>query len=95
MYARLFSSYTCFLIAMLFFGTFMGCHTVRKKYDTSVPVVEEWTPPPNEERYNNPPESGYKKPPARKDAGKQGIGPMGPGGFGGAAGPGGGFGPNR
>jgi hypothetical protein len=57
----------------------LGCHTT-KRYDTSVPVVEEFNPPPNEPRYNNPPESAYRKPAPKKEMNiREGIGPQGPG----------------
>lgn len=58
-----------------------GCNTAEK-HDTSVPYVEEFRLPPNEERYNNPPEQGYKPPPFKKEF-KPGVGgPGGPGGGG-------------
>jgi hypothetical protein len=52
-----------------------GCkHTVQ--YDTSVPVVEEYHAPPNEERFNNPPEKNWKAPPPKADF-KPGFGGQG------------------
>ena len=59
----------------------VGCHQVE--YDTRVPLVEEFRVAPDEERFNNPPEQGYRKPPPKKEF-KPGLGgPMGPGGGGG------------
>jgi hypothetical protein len=54
---------------------------------TEVPFVEEFRPPPNEDRFNNPPEQGYRKPPPKKEfkpgmgAGNPGMGGMGGPGF--------------
>ena len=45
----------------------LGCHTVE--HDTRVPLVEEWKAPPNEDRFDNAPEQGYKKPPPKKEWG--------------------------
>jgi|GEM_PF-3528569 len=78
----------------------LGCGHTSHKYDTTVPIVEEYNPPPNEERYNNPPEASYRKPPVKKeDNVRQGIGPQGPsmgnGGMGGMGGQPGGFGQGR
>lgn len=59
----------------------VGCHTIE--HDTSVPLVEEWKAPPSEDRFNNPPEQGYRKPAPKKEF-KPGLGgPNGPGGGGG------------
>ena len=66
-----------------------GCmFNQSKKHDMTRPKVEEFNPPPNEARYNNPPEDRYRKPPVAKDLasrpGAMGGGPMmmngGPGG---------------
>ena len=72
-------------IAALHLGTGLGCQHA-KKYDTSVPHVEEFNAPPKEARYDNPPESGYKKPPPKKEF-RPGPTQGGPGG--GVGGPGG------
>lgn len=54
-----------------------GCNTPQ--YDVSVPIVQEYRVPPDEPRFNNPPENGYKKPPPKKEF-KPGMGgPGGPG----------------
>ncbi len=73
-----------FAILLLAAGT--GCWRNAKKFDTSVPHVEEFNPPPKEARYDNPPESGYKKPPPKKEFKP---GPGGAGGGMGGGGPGG------
>ena len=67
----------------------VGCeHT--KTYDTDVPMVEEFVLPPNEDRFDNPRELGYTKPPPKKEFKPSMGGPGGPGG--GMGGPGrGGF----
>lgn len=63
-----------------------GCGTTDPK-DVSAPYVEEFRAPPDEDRFNHPPEMGYRKPAAKQEF-KPGFGgPNGPGG--GAAG----FGP--
>ncbi len=65
-------------IVGLFFAVAMGCKT--DKINTKVPHVEEFTPPPHEDRYDNPPEQGYKAPRPKKEF-KPGMGgPGGPGG---------------
>jgi len=69
-------------------GAELGCWRTSKKYDTSVPHVEEFNAPPKETRYETPPESGYKKPPPKKEF-RPGPGQGGPGnGPGGPVGPG-------
>jgi hypothetical protein len=71
----------------------LGCNEVRQQR-TKVPIVEEFNVPPDEERYNQPPEAAYRKPTIKKDVNiRQAIGPGGPssaGGGGGFGGPGGG-----
>ncbi len=63
-----------------------GCHTVQ--YDTRVPMVEEFRAPPDEARFNNPQEQGYRKPPPKKEF-KPNPGAMGGGqGMGMGSGPG-------
>jgi len=60
----------------------VGCQS--KRYDVSVPVVEEYRIAPDEARYNTPPESGYRKPPPKKEfKPRVGGGPPGAGGMGG------------
>lgn len=69
--------------------TGLGCQwNQSKKFDMTHPKVESFDPPPNEARYNNPPEDKYRKPPVTKDLaskpGAMGGGPAmmsgGPGG---------------
>ena len=69
--------------------TGVGCQwNQSKKFDMTHPKVESFDPPPNEARYNNPPEDKYRKPPVTKDLaskpGAMGGGPAmmsgGPGG---------------
>ena len=55
-----------------------GCRSERNELD--VPLVEEWRAPPREERFDHPPELGYRKPPPKTEF-KPGLG--GPGGGGG------------
>lgn len=60
-----------------------GCrHQVQ--YDTTVTHAEEFHAAPSEERYNNAPELGYRKPPPKKE-----FKPSFGGGAGGPAGSGG------
>ena len=73
---------------------FVGCNTTAtKKYDLKVKHDERWEMPPDDPRYNNPPESDYKRPAKDKISGGggmpqmgggQGMGgpPMAPGGMG-------------
>lgn len=57
----------------------VGCETVNPK-NTNVPLVEEFRLAPDEERFNNPPEMAYRKPPPKEEF-KPGFGgPNGPGG---------------
>ncbi len=72
--------------AVVLAGGCGGCHT--QQYDTSVPHVEEFkVAPAGEPRYDQPPEKGFTKPPAKKEFKPSfGGGPNGPGG--GAGGPG-------
>jgi hypothetical protein len=72
----------------------LGCH--QAKYNLKQPVVEEYTLPPDDPRYNNPAEyperrEGPRKPPGQAPGGGPGL--RGPGGIGGAGpgGPGGNF----
>lgn len=60
----------------------VGCQGTDK-HETDVPLVMEFVPPPDEERFNNAPEQGYRKPPTKKEF-KPGFG--GPGGGGGGGG---------
>lgn len=41
-----------------------GCH--RDKYNLSAKFEEDYVLPPDEARFNNPPESGYKRPQKKK-----------------------------
>jgi len=67
--------------AILLLAAGVGCHwRDSKKLDTSVHHAEEFNAPPKEARYDNPPESGYKKPPPKKEF------RPGPGGVGGGMG---------
>lgn len=45
----------------------VGCKSSSKKFDLREPHVEEFTRPPDEARYNNPPERGYTAPPKQKE----------------------------
>ena len=56
-----------------------GCYT--PKHDVSVPLVEEFKVAPNETRFDNPPEQGYRKPPPKKEF-KPGMGGGAGGGMG-------------
>jgi hypothetical protein len=67
----------------------VGCKTGSKKFDLRAPHVEEFVPPPNENRYNLPPEKGYTPPPPSKEF------RPGPGAMQGLGGPGGPGGPGR
>ncbi len=44
----------------------VGCQGTDK-HDTDVPLVMEFVTPPDEERFNNAPEQGYRKPAAKKE----------------------------
>lgn len=52
-------------LALLLLAASLGCH--HDKYGLKVKHPEELVVPPNEPRFNNPPESGYKKPPPKKE----------------------------
>ncbi|WP_193619395.1 hypothetical protein [Fimbriiglobus ruber] len=65
-----------------------GCYTT-KKYDTTVPMIEEFRDPPDEDRFNNPPEQAPKKAEPKKEF-KPGFGAGSGGGGGGGGGMGGG-----
>ena len=57
----------------------VGCNGPEKA-STELPLVEEFRAPPAEDRYNNPPEQGYRPPPPKKEfkpAMGTGAGPMG------------------
>lgn len=44
-----------------------GCNTTATKtYDLKVKHDERWEKPPDDPRYNNAPESDYKKPPPKE-----------------------------
>jgi len=53
-----------------------GCH--HDKYGLKAKHPEELVIPPNEPRFNNPPQSEYKKPPPKKEF-RPGPGMGGPG----------------
>lgn len=62
----------------------VGCH--RDKYNLSAKFEEDYVLPPDEPRFNNPPESGYKKPAKKKSddiRNSPGLGSNGGGGGGG------------
>lgn len=69
----------------------LGCQHQKPQLACEFP--EEYNLPPDEARFNNPPESGYKKPPPKKET-KPGMGGggMGGGGFGNGMGGGSGMG---
>jgi hypothetical protein len=56
----------------------VGCHTSEKK-DLRSPHVEEFNPPPDEARYNHPPEDKYRKRHELKDQARPGAGQIVPG----------------
>lgn len=55
-----------------------GCH--KDKYNLSAKFEEEYVLPPDEPRFNNPPESGYRKPSKKRESDVRNT----PGGIGGA-----------
>lgn len=67
----------------------VGCH--HDKYNLAAKFEEDYVLPPDEARFNNPPESGYKRPPKKKTddirnspgLGSNGGSAMGAGGAGG------------
>lgn len=69
---------------MLSAAAVLGCHTA-KKLDTRAPHVEEYNLPPDEVRYNNPPEDKYRRRHEMKDMARPGAGQIVPDG--GPAGP--------
>lgn len=60
-----------------------GCHA--PKHNLAARFPEEFVAPPDEARFNNPPESGYRHPPAKKEF-RPGPGMGGPGMGGGGGG---------
>jgi hypothetical protein len=57
-----------FLLLAVGLSAAVGCQwNQAKKFDMTHPKVEEFNLPPNEARYNNPPEDKYRKPPITKD----------------------------
>ena len=77
------------LIALTFVSLVaaLGCH--KDKYHMSAKFEEDYVLPPDEPRFNNPPESGYKKPTKRKAddvRNSPGLGSNGGGGAGGVPG---------
>ena len=71
----------------------VGCHSSQPKLDTRTPHVEEFVVPPDEARFNQPPEQGYRKPALKKEFRPGPNGNM-PGMGGGPAGPAGSMPPN-
>jgi hypothetical protein len=66
----------------------VGCQSGAKPDLREPTRVEEFVAPPDEARFNQPPEMGYRKPPPKKEF-KPGMGGMGggPAGMGGMGGP--------
>ena len=71
--------------------TAVGCASSQPKFPPPPPLVEEFVEPPDEARFNQPPEQGYRKPPVRKEfrpgpgggmPAMGGMGANGPGGIG-------------
>ena len=56
---------TMFASVGLILVLLVGCH--HDKHNLKVSYPEEYTLPPDEARFNNPPESGYRKPPPKKE----------------------------
>lgn len=79
----------CLILFVAAVATTTGCAwNQSKKYEMKHPKIEEFNPPPDEARYNNPPEDKYRKPPVTKDLASQpgsmgGVGPSMPSGGGG------------
>ncbi|MBL8864223.1 MAG: hypothetical protein KF873_09600 [Gemmataceae bacterium] len=65
-----------------------GCH--KDKYNLSAKFEEDYVLPPDEPRFNNPPESGYRKPSKKRESDVRNA----PGGLGGASRGGAGFNSN-
>ena len=63
-----------------------GCH--RDKYNLSAKFEEDYVLPPDEARFNNPPESGYKKSTKKRETDVRNA----PGGLSGGSASGGGAG---
>ena len=60
-----------------------GCH--KDKYNLAAKFEEDYVLPPDEARFNNPPESGYRKPTKKRETDIRNT-PGGPGGGGGSLG---------
>lgn len=66
----------------------VGCQSATPNFPPPPPHVEEFVVPPDESRFNQPPEQGYRKPPLKKEfrpgpngnMPSMGGGPGGPGG---------------
>jgi hypothetical protein len=73
-------------IAVLLSLAALGCH--HDKYGLKAKHPEEMVLPPDEPRFNNPPQSEYKKPDRKKEVrpGPGGGGSMGGPGMGGRSG---------
>lgn len=65
--------------AVLSFVAGPGCH--RDKYNLSAKFEEDYVLPPDEPRFNNPPESGYRKSGRKRETDVRNM----PGGLSGAA----------
>lgn len=77
-------------LAGLLLAAVLGCQSDKPNLACTFP--EEYTLPPDEARFNNPPESSYRRPPPKKEAMRPGQGgppSMGVGRSNGSGGPGG------
>jgi hypothetical protein len=68
-----------FTLAILSLVAGAGCH--RDKYNLAAKFEEDYVLPPDEARFNNPPESGYRKPTKKRESDVRNT----PGGLGGAS----------
>jgi hypothetical protein len=69
------------LLGGLAIAALFGCH--HDKHQLACKFPDEYTLPPDEPRFNNPPESGYKPRPQKKSTNPaQAAGGAGPSGFG-------------
>ena len=55
-----------FTLAIVSLVAAAGCH--RDKYNLTAKFEEDYVLPPDEARFNNPPESGYRKPTKKREA---------------------------
>jgi hypothetical protein len=56
---------TLFALALVSTLAATGCH--RDKYNLAAKFEEDYVLPPDEARFNNPPESGYKRPAKKRE----------------------------